>query len=178
MVESDRGDILSPKKDPTTMAPQVIGTGMPSPMPTPSSATPAVAKVPQLVPDTTDITVQIKQVTSRKILGLISFRPRSIIMGIVPLAIQTPTSMPVSIRTTTGTPIPLMPLLISSSISPHLTPCMITKMDTTVADISSTIVVSRDQSSFPTIIVPRDNTTAINALPKDNVFFSMQSSSL
>lgn len=70
MVESDSGDILSPKNEPTTIAPQVIGTGIPRPMPTPSSATPAVASVPQLVPETTDIIVQIRQVTSRKIFGL------------------------------------------------------------------------------------------------------------
>ena len=173
MVESDSGDILSPKNEPTTIAPQVIGTGIPRPMPTPSSATPAVASVPQLVPETTDMIVQIRQVTSRKIFGLMSLRPQSIIIGMVPQAIQTPTRMPVSSRTTMGVPMPLMPAEISASISDHFTPLMTVKQDTTAAESKRTMVVFRDNHSLPTMIVPSDRITAISELPKDSAFFSI-----
>ena len=147
--------------------------GMFRPMPTPKRAMPAVARVPQLVPETTDITVQMMQVATRKIWGLRSLRPQYIKVGMVPEAIHTPTRMPVSIRMMMGTPMPLIPAPISVSISSHFTPLSTTKIETKVAESKRVMVVSRERISFPTMMVPRDRTTASNALAKDRVFFSV-----
>lgn len=73
--ESDSGEILSPKKAPTTIAPAVTGSGTPKPWATPIKATPTVARVPQEVPAMVDISVQTTQTMGRNSPGVSTFMP-------------------------------------------------------------------------------------------------------
>ena len=73
--ESDSGEILSPKKAPTQMAPAAAGSGTPRPWATPMQATPTVASVPQEVPAMTLIRVQRMQTMGRNRLGVRTFMP-------------------------------------------------------------------------------------------------------
>ena len=75
MVESDRGDSLSPKYAPEMMAPAVMAGGMPRPAPTPYSAMPTVPTVDQEEPVDMEKMAQIIMVATMKILGLRTFRP-------------------------------------------------------------------------------------------------------
>jgi len=64
LVVSDRGDILSPKYEPPTTAPAVMGRESPSPWAMMTRTTPMVPMDPQDVPVQVDITAQIiKDVT-------------------------------------------------------------------------------------------------------------------
>ena len=74
-VLSDNGDSLSPKYAPDRTAPATSGNGIPSPSPIAIMAIPAVPAVPQDVPVATDMTEQMINVASRKILGCINSRP-------------------------------------------------------------------------------------------------------
>ena len=70
LVVSDKGDILSPKKAPETMAPPVNSGGIPSPVPIPINAKPTVPTVPHEEPVAIDIRAQITQTEARKDEGL------------------------------------------------------------------------------------------------------------
>ena len=74
-VESLSGDILSPKKAPTQIAPAAASSGTPRPSATPMQATPTVASVPQEVPAKVLISVQRMQATGRKRAGVITCMP-------------------------------------------------------------------------------------------------------
>ena len=63
-------------------------------MPTPIMAIPAVPTVPQEEPRISDTAEHSSMVTSRKMLGLITFRPNTSTVEIVPAASQVPIMMP------------------------------------------------------------------------------------
>ena len=75
LVVSDKGDILSPKKAPDTIAPAVMAGGMPSPSPMPIIASPTVPAVPQEVPVAKEITAQIRHRKNRKLDGVKKLKP-------------------------------------------------------------------------------------------------------
>jgi len=68
-VESESGDILSPKIAPETTAPAVIAAGMPNPYPMPMNATPKVAPVVHELPVATDEMAQIRHTENRNMDG-------------------------------------------------------------------------------------------------------------
>jgi hypothetical protein len=111
-VESLRGDILSPKYAPDTMAPATMAGGMANPFPTPIKATPTVLAVVQELPVESEITAQITQVAGKKTLGLRSSSPSEIKYGTTPAIIQTAMSMPITIKMM----IALVPTAIPCSI--------------------------------------------------------------
>ena len=73
--ESDRGEILSPKKAPVHTVPAAAGSGTPKPCATPMQATPTVASVPQEVPAMVDISVQRMHTTGKNRPGVKTFIP-------------------------------------------------------------------------------------------------------
>ncbi len=83
-VESDRGDILSPKKAPEMTAPAVKPRGIPILVPILIIAIPEVPRVPQDVPVATEVNEHTINVVSRKYLGVIIVSPLYTTVGIVP----------------------------------------------------------------------------------------------
>ena len=75
LVESERGESLSPKIAPEMTAPAVIGAGTPRPRLMPIKATPKVAPVVQLLPVARDATAQIRAAVTKNIDGDISCNP-------------------------------------------------------------------------------------------------------
>ena len=72
---SERGENLSPKYPAETTIPAVIGAGIPSPSPMPMEATPRVPTMVQEVPVATAQRLVTKKIVTKKILGLIIFKP-------------------------------------------------------------------------------------------------------
>ena len=74
-VVSDKGDILSPKYAPESMAPAVHPSLKPSALPIPIKATPMVATVVHELPVITDTRALIRQLVMRKTWGLMICMP-------------------------------------------------------------------------------------------------------
>ena len=70
-VVSERGESLSPTRAPEMMAPAAIGAGIPSPWAMPIKAMPIVPAVPQEVPVTKEVIIQIINAMGRNSLGWI-----------------------------------------------------------------------------------------------------------
>ena len=74
-VVSDSGESLSPTSAPEMIAPAAISTGTPRPCAIPISAMPIVPAVPQEVPVTMEVMMQMMKAIGRKIFGLMRFTP-------------------------------------------------------------------------------------------------------
>ena len=98
LVESDSGDILSPKYAPETTAPAVAARGTSTAAAAPISATPSVPAEPHEVPVQIDITAVIRNAVTTKNCGLISSMPQPTRSGMVPASTQLPINMPMASR--------------------------------------------------------------------------------
>src|SRR5690606_35975635 len=74
-VVSERGDILSPKKAPDTIAPAAIGKDKSSICAIPINATPTVAVVVKELPIEIPITAQTTNTMAKKYVGEINWHP-------------------------------------------------------------------------------------------------------
>ena len=74
-TELERGDILSPRIAPDTMALTVYMGAAPSPFEIPIKAMPRVEMVPQDVPMSMDVREHMRKVTIRKMLGSMALSP-------------------------------------------------------------------------------------------------------
>ena len=69
LVVSDKGDILSPKYAPLSIAPAISPSEIFNALPTPTNAIPMVADVVQELPVAIDTIIEIIQAANKKILG-------------------------------------------------------------------------------------------------------------
>lgn len=95
-VVSDKGDILSPKKAPETIAPAISAGSYPRAVPIPIKASPTVAAVVKALPILVPTIAQTTKTVGMKIFGDTSPNPYTINVGIVPAAIQTLINTPTS----------------------------------------------------------------------------------
>ncbi len=165
-VVSDRGDILSPKYAPATIAPAVIGSEAPSPPATLTRATPTVPTEPHDVPVSVETTAVIRNDTGMIQCGSIARSPRSTIIGMVPLIIQVPVSIPMDIRISRAGIVESILRQMAASICSQLTPSRRAKAP---AKVPATISRMTGAMSSQTVPVTRRaiiTTTGVRAWRK------------
>ena len=124
LVESESGDILSPKMAPDRMAPAISASLTCMVIPIPSKAMPIVEIVVNPLPIETPINEQTMNTDGTKKLPLISLKPRTMMLGMIPALIHTAISAPINRKIKIGiiaVPIPsLIPSWISSQLAPRI----------------------------------------------------------
>ena len=111
-VESDKGDILSPKIAPEMIAPATNAGLTPIVIPIPNNAIPTVEIKVNALPIDSPIIAQTTKTDGTKNLTLIKLKPQIIKVGIIPAAIQVAINDPIRIKIKMG----INPVLIPSLI--------------------------------------------------------------
>ena len=109
LVESDKGDILSPNTAPEMIAPATKAGLAPILEPIPNKAIPTVEIVVKPLPMATPTIEQTMKTDGTKKLPLIMLKPRTMMEGMIPALIQTPIKAPINMKMKIGmiaTPIP------------------------------------------------------------------------
>lgn len=102
LVESERGDILSPKTAPETMAPANNGKLIPMAEPTANSAKPIVEMVVNPEPMDRPTREQTMKVDGTNHLAEINLKPTTMIEGMIPALIQTAMRAPIKMKMKIG----------------------------------------------------------------------------
>ena len=123
LVESDSGDILSPKTAPEIIEPATKAGLIPIAWPTAKSANPIVEMVVKPLPIETPTSEQTRKVEGTNHRALIILKPITIIDGIIPALVQTAIRAPIRMKIKIGiiaVPIPSwIPLWRSSQEAPR-----------------------------------------------------------
>lgn len=101
-VESESGDILSPKTAPETMAPANNGKLIPIAEPTANSANPIVEMVVKPEPMDNPTSEQTTKVEGTNHLAEINLKPTTMIEGMIPALIQTAIKAPIRMKIKIG----------------------------------------------------------------------------
>ena len=109
LVESERGDILSPKTAPETIAPANNGRLIPIADPTAKRANPIVEIVVKPEPIDRPTNEQTIKVDGTNHLAEISLKPTTMIDGMIPALIQTAIRAPIKMKIKIGIIAVLMP---------------------------------------------------------------------
>ena len=112
LVESDRGEVLSPKIAPDKIAPATKAGLIFIVIPIPKRAIPIVEMVVKALPIETPTKAQTKKTDGTKNLMLINLKPTTIKAGIIPALIQTAIKTPIKIKIKIGINAVLIPTLI------------------------------------------------------------------
>ena len=121
LVESESGDILSPKTAPEMIAPAVNAGLTPNVAPIPKRARPTVETVVKPLPMAKPTSEQTMKTDGTKNLALIKWKPSTISEGIIPALIQTAIKLPMSRKMKIGTMAVEIPSVMPSVISFHET---------------------------------------------------------
>lgn len=114
LVESDKGDILSPKTAPEIIAPATKAGLRFILVPIPKSAIPTVEIVVKPLPIAIPIIEQTIKTDGTKKLPLIKWKPRTMMEGMIPALIQIPIKAPIKIKIKIGIMATLIPSLMPS----------------------------------------------------------------
>ena len=117
LVESDSGDILSPKTAPEMMAPAVNAGLIPRVVPIPKRASPTVETVVNPLPMASPTSEQTRNTEGTKNWALIRWKPKTISDGIIPALIQTAIKLPMRRKIKIGTMAVEIPSVIPAVIS-------------------------------------------------------------
>lgn len=114
MVESDKGDILSPKIAPDKIAPATKAGSKPIVMPIPKIAIPTVEIVVQPLPIDNPTNEQTIKAEGTKNLTLKLLKPMTIKDGMIPALIQTAIKVPINKKIKIGLIAVVIPSVIPS----------------------------------------------------------------
>lgn len=109
-VESDSGDVLSPKIAPEMIAPATNAGLKPIVVPIPNRAIPIVEMIVNALPMEVPMMAQTRKTDGTNHCAEIKWKPKTIMDGIIPAAIQTLIKAPISKKIKMG----IIPVLIPS----------------------------------------------------------------
>ena len=113
-VDSDNGDILSPKTAPETIAPATSAGFRPSVVPIPKNAIPIVDITVKALPTALPTIAHTTNTEGTNHWTLINLNPMTIRVGMIPACIHTAINEPTKIKIKIGMIPGLMPLMIPS----------------------------------------------------------------